>query len=205
MRPRQRASSNQYVLLSQSMRILLIADPMIPVPPIHYGGVERLVDMLIDQYVDRRHEVMLVGHPESRPECPVVPLPGMDVSGRLDTLWNTLLVRRVVKRFRPDVVHSFGRLAYMTSIMRMRVPKLMSYGRNPALSQIGKAMRLARKDSLSFAGCAEHIAAKIRPIAPTEVVFNGVPHAIYTFKETVAPDAPLVFLGRIEPDRKSVV
>lgn len=181
------------------MRILLTADPMIPVPPVHYGGIERIVDMLITGYVKRGHEVLLLGHPDSSPGCSVLAWPGEDVHAKWDTARNILTVRKAVSSFDPDIVHSFGRLAYLSGILRSELPKVMSYQREPAIGQIAKAVRIARGGTLTFTGCAEHIAAKIRPVAPSEAVFNGVPLKTYTFQPKVEDDAPLVFLGRIEP------
>jgi len=47
------------------MQILLIADPDIPVPPVHYGGIERIVEMLAAEYVQKGHEVTLLAGPGS--------------------------------------------------------------------------------------------------------------------------------------------
>ena len=49
---------------SGSLRIALTADPELPVPPIHYGGIERIVDMLARGLVARGHEVTVFAHPE---------------------------------------------------------------------------------------------------------------------------------------------
>ena len=155
--------------------------------------------MLITGYVDRGHEVLLLGHPDSKPRTDIRSWPGSDVKGGVDTLCNVMALRKSVRDFRPDVVHSFGRLAYLTGILRHRLPKIMSYQREPSLGQISKAVKLARRGTLTFTGCAEHIAAKIRPLALSEAVFNGVPLKTYTFRPQVEDDAPLVFLGRIEP------
>ena len=50
------------------MKILFTADPEIPVPPLYYGGVQRLVDSILRAMQDRGHMVGLVAHPES--DCP---------------------------------------------------------------------------------------------------------------------------------------
>ncbi len=47
------------------MKILITVDPEIPVPPVNYGGIERIVDRLIQSYSSEGHLVYLVAHPES--------------------------------------------------------------------------------------------------------------------------------------------
>lgn len=57
------------------MRIGLVAGPWIPVPPITYGGTERVVDRLARGFEAVGHEVLLAAPSESR--CPVAKVPGM--------------------------------------------------------------------------------------------------------------------------------
>lgn len=47
------------------MKILLIMDPGIPVPPPQYGGHERLVYMFAEEYARLGHNVSLLAGPES--------------------------------------------------------------------------------------------------------------------------------------------
>ena len=47
------------------MKILLVMDPFIPVPPRHYGGIERVVADLGDALVARGHDVTLWAAPGS--------------------------------------------------------------------------------------------------------------------------------------------
>ena len=48
------------------MRVLITADPYIAVPPVHYGGIERVIDVLVRELTRRGHDVTLVAHPDSR-------------------------------------------------------------------------------------------------------------------------------------------
>lgn len=180
------------------MHIAITVDPDIPVPPELYGGIERIVDLLARGLDERGHEVTLLAHPDSDTAGRLVPYPGRKSQNLWDTVQNTLHVGQLAFNA-PDVIHSFGRLAYLTLLLPLRVPKIMSYQRDPTLGRIRTAMRLARDQSLRFTGCSEHIAAQIRPVAPAHVVYNGVPVDRYDFQPTVPDDAPLVFLGRIAP------
>lgn len=180
------------------MNIAVVADPMLPVPPRLYGGVERVISLLVTELVDRGHNVTLFAHADSEVPCRHVPYSGTDAQSTIDTLRNALSVSQLALR-QPNVIHSFGRLAYLTPLLPLGLPTIMSYQRAPTLSRVRMATRLAQDGSLVFTGCSEHIAAQIRPIAPSYAVYNGVPVEDYDFRETVPDDAPLVFLGRIAP------
>lgn len=180
------------------MHVALTADPWIPVPPILYGGIERIVDMLARGLVERGHEVTLFAHRDSDTAGRLVPYPGTHHSHPWDVSRNTASIARLAFQ-RPDVLHSFGRLATIGPLMPFAIPKIMSYQREPTLSRVRQAVRFSKAGTMAFTGCADHIAAKMRPYAPSYTIYNGVPLDTYTFQPIVGEDAPLVFLGRIEP------
>lgn len=182
------------------MRLLLTADPALPVPPSHYGGAERIVDLLARELSRRGHTVGLVAAAGST--CPVHTLfrwAAAPADSPLDTLRNSFALGAAVREFNPDLVHSFSRLAYLGPLLNGRLPKVMSYQRIPTARNVRWATRLAG-DSLVFTGCSDFIAALGRPEGGTwHGVPNGVDTALYPFSPAVAAAAPLVFLSRIEP------
>lgn len=183
-----------------TMRILLAADPILPVPPPGYGGIERIVASLIAEFRAGGHTVGLAAKAGSPAEVDAFfPWPGGEVAGRFDTLRNALALRRAAIRFEADIVHSFARLAYLTFLQPSRLPKIMSYQRHVGPSTVGLALRLARRGSLRFTGCSGYI----RDLgARCGGVWTAVPNFVdtraYTFAPRVAPDAPLVFLSRMD-------
>ena len=181
------------------MNILLTVDPEIPVPPTNYGGIERIVDMLIEQYVKKGHFVTLCANRESKVNCQLVGWKGAKSQNRKDILKNTLQLTQLVYANNFDVVHSFSRLAYMLALLPTALPKIMSYQREPTLRQVKKANFLAKKGSLIFTGCSNYISHQIKTVAEAYTVYNGAPLHLYDATTSVAEDAPLVFLGRIEP------
>ena len=68
------------------MRIAITADPDVPVPPIHYGGIERIIDLLVSGLVDRGHEVTLVAHATSTAPGVLRPYPSHRSSPQADML-----------------------------------------------------------------------------------------------------------------------
>ncbi|HWL17646.1 MAG TPA: glycosyltransferase [Opitutus sp.] len=183
------------------MRILLTADPLIPVPPVGYGGIERIVDALVQEYRVRGHEVALLA--KSGSTCAAgrrLFWPCNRVDGGANVLRNGLALAAAVRRFQPDVVHSFARLAFLLPLflLRRRLPKIMSYQRHTGPRQIRWANRLGGR-ALSFTGCSEFICAMGRPGGGTwTAIPNFVDLAKIDFIPEVPPDAPLVFLSRVE-------
>lgn len=182
------------------MKVLLTADPELPVPPTLYGGIERIIDQLIKQLRSKGHTVGLVAHPAST--CAVdafFPWPGATSHSHFDTLGNTRTLWSAVQQFQPDLLHSFSRLQYLLPLLPSTLPKIMSYQRRPTLRTVRWASRIAGR-SLTFTGCSAHICQQGQAAGGQwQAIHNFVDLPTYTFQPQVAPDAPLVFLSRIEP------
>jgi glycosyltransferase involved in cell wall biosynthesis len=181
------------------MQILLTADPEIPVPPTHYGGIERIIAGLLRGLRAKGHRVGLAAHPDSTADVDYfLPWPGRQSRVRKDTLANMRALKRAVAEFKPDLVHSFSRLWYLGLVLCSRLPKIMSYQREPSTRTVGWANRLARK-SLRFTGCSEYICRLGRPGGGEwKAIHNFVDLDRFTFVPSVPEDAPLLFLSRVE-------
>jgi glycosyltransferase involved in cell wall biosynthesis len=181
------------------VRILLTADPEIPVPPLGYGGIERIVDALVRALRAEGHQIGLAARSGSTaPADAFFPWPGGHSTSLADTMRNALALRTAIRRFRPDILHSFSRLAYLLPLLPTRLPKLMSYQRHTGGRQIAWAIRLAGR-TLRFTGCSEFICSQGRKSGGQwDAIPNFVELEKYTFVPSVPPDSPLVFLSRIE-------
>ncbi|WP_142058670.1 glycosyltransferase family 4 protein [Pseudarthrobacter sp. B4EP4b] len=89
------------------MRIGLVAGPWIPVPPVTYGGIERVVDSLARGFAAAGHEVVLAAPSDST--CPVPLVPGMRPA-QIDELGSAIselsLVTRAYEAMgNVDIVH----------------------------------------------------------------------------------------------------
>lgn len=184
------------------MRIAITADPYIPVPPVHYGGIERIIHFLTEHLARRGHEVTLFAHPGSVvPGVRLVPygVPPHDGFGRrareLVQIGSALWRRRA----EIDVIHSFGRLAALSPVLPLRgVPKIQSYQRAVPWSGVRQAVRLAGR-SVQFTACS---ASMFRGHADASVghwraIYNGVDVTKYHWAPAVPDDAPLVYLGKV--------
>jgi glycosyltransferase involved in cell wall biosynthesis len=179
------------------LHIAITVDPEIPVPPRLYGGIERIVDMLVRGLVERGHDVTLFANPESQVACRLLPYPGARSQNRIDTVANMWHVSRAIQRGQFDVVHSFARLAYLTPLLPLRIPKIMSYQRrvSPRSVRLGN---LFSRGTLTFTACSAHLIRQWQSDCNFHVVYNGVPLETYECAERVEPDAPLIYLGRVE-------
>jgi len=191
----QREHANQ--ALVPRLRVAITVDPEIPVPPRLYGGIERIVDMLVRGLVQRGHDVTLFADPESQVECRLSPYPGSRSQNKIDTVANMWHVSKSIHRGHFDVVHSFARLAYLTPLLPLRIPKIMSYQRgvSPRSVRLGN---LLSHGTLSFTACAAHLIRRWQSDSHFHVVYNGVPLDTYECVGRVEPDAPLIYLGRVE-------
>jgi glycosyltransferase involved in cell wall biosynthesis len=116
----------------------------------------------------------------------------------MDTLRNMATLTRIVLSERFDVVHSFGRIAYMAALLPLAIPKLMTYQREISPRSV-KLGNLLSRGSLQFSAISVQMMREVQSLGRWHLVYNGVSLSAYEFSQTVASDAPLVFLGRIEP------
>ncbi|HSX18042.1 MAG TPA: glycosyltransferase family 4 protein [Candidatus Saccharimonadales bacterium] len=56
------------------MRVAIIAGPYLPIPPLMYGGTERVIANLVKGLKEAGHEPVLFGPGDSKPGCPVIPI-----------------------------------------------------------------------------------------------------------------------------------
>ncbi|OFW11384.1 MAG: hypothetical protein A3H96_00325 [Acidobacteria bacterium RIFCSPLOWO2_02_FULL_67_36] len=180
------------------MHIALTADPELPVPPGLYGGIERMIFALATGLVERGHQVRLFANRDSKVPCALHPYPADRSRGGLAVLRNTWHVSAGVLGKGVDIVHSFGRLAYIAPLLPVGVPVLMSYQRPITASRVKWAIRLSG-GKIGFAGCSRyHMMAPAAENGKWFLVYDGVSESSYRFEPRIAADAPLIFLGRIE-------
>lgn len=182
------------------MKILMTCDPEIPVPPLNYGGVERLVSGLCQAYSALGHEVYLLANPESK-EASVKKIykwKALHSRGIKNILPNAFLLRKVVREVKPDVIHSFSRLLYLYPMFLsgMRVPVFQTYGRALSERSTNMAKRVCGK-SLNFCCCGGHMLKRITNHDRWNVVYNFTDVHLFSTKGD-ENRRYLAFLGRIE-------
>ena len=183
----------------KKLRIIMTVDPEISVPPLHYGGIERIVYMLVCGLIELGHEVYLFAHPESETPAKLIPYKGRRSRSFLDTMRNAMQIKSFVEKTGGiDIIHSFSRLAYLVFLMKSSIPKIQSYQRHISPRSIRMGIFLGGR-TLSFTAVSEFCARTANFVGGNwSIIHNGVPINTYNFVPEVPSDAPLVFLGRIE-------
>lgn len=170
-------------------------------PPAHYGGIERVVADLARGLYQRGHQITLWAAPGSQTPGEVEPFGCEGEWSRWSNIRNTaLLTARFWSRPRRfDLVHNFGRLAYLLGILPWDLPKVQTYMRTVNPDNMRRAARLSARRIHYTA-----VSAFIRDTGRVgggdwSVIYNCAPVRDYTLNVNVDPhSAPLVFLGRLE-------
>ncbi|HEY9003241.1 MAG TPA: glycosyltransferase [Mucilaginibacter sp.] len=182
------------------MRILLIMDPGIPVPPPLYGGHERLVYLFAEEYIKLGHQVTILAGPDSHCNGETVTF-GVNDLNRSDRqrqkemlfVWRYLSKNK--KNF--DLIHNFGRLIYLLPVLNSRVKKIMTYGRPVSTKGIKFFASLPNRN-LIFTACSNYCVSTGNVAGNWKTVYNAIDFSQYQLQENVAKDAPLMFLGRLD-------
>lgn len=181
------------------MTLLLTADPLLPVPPAQYGGIERIIDGLITEYARMGHEVILMAHPDStaKDAAKIIAWKGLDVNGKADILRNGMQLRAAYLREKPDIVHSFSRLLYLYPLfLSTRAKVVQSYQREISPVSTARASKLA-KDRLTFTACGAHMFRNLPNPENWQAIHNFT-NTDFFHDDPARPKDYLFFLGRIE-------
>lgn len=179
------------------MKILLTADPEIPVPPLHYGGIERIIYLLICGLVEDGHEVTLIANKYSEVPCELISYDDKKNGSIVDSIRTIKLIAKSYFKKKYDIIHSFGRLAHLLPLLPLKVPVLMTYQREITPRSVSLAHILSM-GKIHFTGCSKNLIKDFKDSYNFHVVYNGVSLSDYDFVEQVDDNAPLVFLGRVE-------
>lgn len=186
------------------MRVAIIAGPYIPVPPVKYGGTERVIYHLIKGLKELGHDPVLFGTADSKVDCEVIPLTDSaiyfpiakrDVPAHLEKVDN--LYKKAVKILRKelpnfDIVHSHGF-------------DLIHFQDFPNLTTIHGPINFdqfeyyAKRQNLYFASVSQNQQEAFPDLQYIGVVYNGVDPADFPLVEE--PEDYVCFLGRFDREK----
>lgn len=178
------------------MKILLIADPHIPVPPSHYGGAERIVALYAEEFARLGHHVHLMAGDGSLSfggRLHLHKAPSLNHSSRayrkLRFQLQSLLAARDC-----DVVYNFGRVDYLRALLATDIPVLHCF-QNPATQPEVDFIECHRKSRTAF----HFVSSSQRSAVSTNLPNCVLPNCIDSHKISVGTGqgSYLAFLGRL--------
>jgi glycosyltransferase involved in cell wall biosynthesis len=186
--------------LERPLRIAQVAPPLEAVPPIGYGGTERIVGELVSELLRRGHEVTTLASGDSRIPgrlLPTVPraLRPAGFGGDPDPYFNATAELALAHQDEFDVIHMHVDLVNADVARRARVPALATF--HTRLDQ--KWARAALRDAPPGMVAVSHDQGRVHPGVDWTVIHHGV-----TFDPPPLPTPPgedLCFVGRMAPEK----
>lgn len=181
------------------MKIIITADPEIPVPPQNYGGIERIVDGLITELDKQGHEIILIANEHST--ClrakKIIGWKGKTSQSLKSIFLNAWQLFWICKKEKPDLVHSYSRLLYLYPLFLFSKTKIIqSYQRKISKMSTKAATFLSRK-KIKFTACASHMYQHLPNQTDWSTIYNFTDTTFFTPSQNDKPNY-LYFLGRIE-------
>jgi glycosyltransferase involved in cell wall biosynthesis len=181
------------------MLIGLVAGPWVPVPPLTYGGTERVVDSLARGFAAAGHEVLLAAPSES--SCPVPRVPGMrpaEPAGLGGTLSELSHVVRAYEGLQDvDIIHDHTMAGPLYLHRPDRVP-LVTTMHGPLTAESADIYRAAGRRGAVIAISRDQ-ASHVPDIPVTRVIHHGMD--VSSVPVGSGGGGYLCFVGRACPDK----
>lgn len=183
------------------MKIAQVAPLHESVPPLLYGGTERIVSYLTEELVKQGHDVTLFASGDSITAAHLAPI--VDRALRLNQnedhfAYHILLLEAVNKRAHEfDIIHFHIDYLHFPVSRKLNTPQLTTlHGRLDLPSLYAVYREYSDMPVISISNSQRTPLPFANWIA---TVYNGVPEETYTYRSS--PGTYLAFLGRISPEK----
>jgi len=178
------------------LKILIIADPHIPIPPSQYGGTERIVHLYAREASRLGHIVNLLAGKGSSSYGGSLVIHKPPTSFRLNRAYRKLRfqVQTILEAQKCDVVYSHGRFDYLEALLALDVPLLHCFHNIVEQNQIDFAeARMKTNSAFHFISYSQSKELKLKK--PYFLIPNCIDTKIYHTVEH--PSNYLLYVGRI--------
>jgi glycosyltransferase involved in cell wall biosynthesis len=173
------------------------------VPPVGYGGTERVISYLTEELVRQGHDVTLFASADSRTRATLVPCAPRSL--RLDPTCKDFLaphlleIEQVAQRESEfDVIHShLDHLPYSLA-RRSTIPWLTTLHGRLDLEHLVPIYR--EFSDQHVVGISRSQRSQLPWLRWADTVYHGLPPGLYSFRSRTPDD--LLFLGRISPEKR---
>jgi glycosyltransferase involved in cell wall biosynthesis len=180
----------------RNVKMLVIADPHVPVPPVNYGGSERIIDLMCRGLVRRGHQVHLVAGPGSRNYgggLTIHRAPSSTVASRVARkLWFQLVVSRAA--LGSDIIINHARIDYLEVIYWTDKP-VIHWFHVPLNGREVPYVLSRRQRGDHFVGVSH--AQVARSPGRFQVIHNALDVRSVPFVPDPGPHPYLLFLGQL--------
>lgn len=180
------------------MRILVIADPFVSVPPAGYGGTERIIDLMCRGLTERGHRISLLAGPGSRDYGGGVtvhhPPTQAYASRAFRKLWFQFILSRAARE--ADLVINHGRLDYLEILYRSRLP-VVHWFHTPLTGREVDFVRQRRRVGDYFVALSRSQVSGQPDGSEFFIVPNAIDHTVVPFSPRAAEPPYVLFLGRL--------
>ncbi len=187
--------------LPRPLRILIIADAKIPVPPATYGGTERIAALLCEGLAERGHAVTLMAANGSRNYGRLIPCPWAGRKPYPYRAWYKIRFQALSlwAAHRADVVINFGRTDYLWALLKTRKPLLCRFG-NPIGAGETRSLLARRRGRIRLVSISDNQRRDFPSDHRWQTIYNAVPLDRFSFSDQ-ADREYLAFLGRLTANK----
>lgn len=186
------------------MRIAVVAEPFVPVPPKKYGGIERVIYYLVKGLKEAGHQVTLLAPGDSEVDCELIPIcPKHIMFGKTDA--EQSIVQRLNFKIRKKTLDILGKIKPRIDVIHSHGMDLSSITDFPTLTTLHgmctmtqveyyRNRRRLNYNSISYAQRSSY--PKMHFMGN---VYNGLDTDEFPFVKK--PKNYLVFVGRFDREK----
>lgn len=181
------------------MRIGLVAAPWITIPPVGYGGIERVVDCLARGLMAAGHEVLLAAASDST--CPAPLVPGMRTSEPAQLGFTLSELSHVIRAYKGldgvDVIHDHTLAGPLCAARRDGTPVVTTI--HGPLTQAAADVYRAMAADTAIIGISRDQVSRMPGVPVTRIIHHGMDVAAVPVGSGKGGYA--CFVGRMCPDK----
>ena len=186
-----------------TLRIAQVAPLYERVPPLRYGGTERVVSYLTEALVERGHEVTLFASGDSETRAPLVPgAPrGLRLEGPAQdpiALHLGMLLGVYERAAAFDVIHCHTDYLGLPLTRTVQTPTVVTLHGRLDLAEAHPVYQAF--PTVGFVAVSQAQRAPLSGVRWAATVHHGLPRDLYAFQPT--PGRYLLFVGRISPEKQ---
>lgn len=194
------------------MRIAIVAEPYVPVPPPQYGGVEQVVNHLIKGLLEAGHEPILLAPGDSNVKCELIPI--VDKALYFPKTKNEIKSHaKLVEAAQKTTIEELKKLLPRIDIIHSHGFDLTEFANFPNITTIHNKITLSdkayprgelsyylqRKDLLNYVSISKNQQQACPDLNFVATVYNGEDPS--EFPVVLHPENYLCFLGRFDRNK----